>query len=522
MAKTLLVQDVVVELDQYGWYEISHDADYYYQALQDYLIIDQSTGALIDLDLENYNFYLNDILVTEGYVTDAGGNMFIGSHQPDNYIKENDDPEGYGSITYYVGQNVQVGTTIKLEVEPKATGNINKVIYGNTTLIDLTDSTAEAEDVASGQVFYNKSGVRTVGTGNYMNKVSNPTANDILVTDANGQAIDSGVGISSVAMSSDLPSQATDTTLGLVKLNPNESVEVNANGQLTVGGRLGQFSGGGVFYPTNITPTNVGGSSFLMTDGAKNISVGGRTFAIMAGANLTCKSAAAGSTQYRLSNTQQNRFACFAGKNGRLAIDQTDAMTNGTALITDISFANGNPISSYFGATESDNDIIITVDRTVNPSSATTKLRIYGTSTSSDVICVGQGVGGTHGKAIVVGQSCFGGGNQIIALGNSVQVIANNSAGFGHTHLVNKQYCFAAGQGQDFTNAPNGSAAVGLWSKMSSNTLFAVGKGTAYDKRVNALEITNDGGIIVPSTSGNKKFKITVDDSGAISATEVV
>jgi len=32
-------------------------------------------------------------------------------------------------------------------------------------LIDLTDSTAEAEDVAEGKVFYNKAGVRTLGTG---------------------------------------------------------------------------------------------------------------------------------------------------------------------------------------------------------------------------------------------------------------------------------------------------------------------------------------------------------------------
>ena len=399
----------------------------------------------------------------------------------------------------------------------------NKVVYGNTTIMDITDTTATASDVANGQVFYDRGGVRTVGTGNYMDKVTNPTADDILVTDANGQAVDSNVSINDVAMAADLPEQATDTTLGLVKLNPNESVDLNANGQLTVGGRLGQYPDGGVFYPTTIEPTNVGASSFLMTDGAKGLSVGGRQFDIMAGANLTCKSAAAGATQYRLSNSQVNRFACFAGKNGRLAIDQTDAMTNGTALITDISFANGNPISAYFGATESNNDIIITVDRTVNPSAATTKLRIYGTSTSSDVIAVGQGVGATHGKAIVLGQSCCGGGNQIIALGNSVHVLANNSSGFGHTHLINKQFCFGAGQGHDFTNASNGSSAFGTWSILESDTAFAVGNGAA-NTRSNALEVKKDGGVIVPSsTSGStKKFKITVDDSGTISATEVV
>ena len=44
----------------------------------------------------------------------------------------------------------------------------NKVIYGNTTIMDITDTTAEASDVAAGEVFYDRGGVRTVGTGNYM------------------------------------------------------------------------------------------------------------------------------------------------------------------------------------------------------------------------------------------------------------------------------------------------------------------------------------------------------------------
>ena len=76
---------------------------------------------------------------------------------------------------------------------------INKVVYGGVVKMDITDTTAEAGDVAAGKVFYGNDGVRTVGTGasgNYMELVSNPTANDILVTDANGQAIDSGVQLS--------------------------------------------------------------------------------------------------------------------------------------------------------------------------------------------------------------------------------------------------------------------------------------------------------------------------------------
>lgn len=40
----------------------------------------------------------------------------------------------------------------------------NKVIYNNETLIDLTDTTATASDVAIGKYFYTSAGVKTQGT----------------------------------------------------------------------------------------------------------------------------------------------------------------------------------------------------------------------------------------------------------------------------------------------------------------------------------------------------------------------
>lgn len=397
----------------------------------------------------------------------------------------------------------------------------NKVVYGDETIMDITDTTATPEDVSEGETFYDRGGNRQTGTGRWMEPVEDPTANEVLITDANGQAIGSGVLIDNIVQITDL---ATETIAGLIKLNPNESVEVNANGQLIVGGRLGQLPNGGVFYPTTIEPTSVGASSFMMTDGAKNLSLGSRHFGIMAGAGITCKSASAGATEYRVSNTQGNRFALFAVKGGRAAIDQADAQTNGTALITSIKFANGNDISAYFGPTESSNDIIITLERTVNPSAATTKLRVYGTSTSSDVIVVGQGCGAGGGKAISLGLSCYASGNQCIAFGNASLSLANNSVAFGHTNLVNKQFCFCAGQGHDFTNGSNGAGAVGIASEISSDTAFAVGNGVFNGNgnitRSNAFEVLKDGSIVLRSPNGTR-YKITVNDNGNITTAAV-
>lgn len=315
----------------------------------------------------------------------------------------------------------------------------------------------------------------------------------------------------------DADAYATDSAYGIVKTNSAKSITVNASGQLEVGGRLGQYPDGGVYYPDTIEPGGVGPSSFLMTDGAKSLTVVGRTFGIMAGVNLTCKNTAAGSTTYRASNSQTNRFICAAVVGGRAALSQADATENGTAAIVSIEYANGDPLTTpYFGPTESSNDIIITLERTVNPDAATKALRLYGTNKSTDNILVGQGVAAGGGKALSLGQATFAGGNQCIAFGNSAYVNANNSVGFGHTMLINKQFCFGSGQGHDFTSGANGTTAVGVWSLIDSNTRFAVGAGTATARK-NAFEVRADG-IVLLSPNGTR-FLVAVDDAGTLSAT---
>lgn len=370
---------------------------------------------------------------------------------------------------------------------------INKVVYGNDTLIDITDTTAESTDVAQGEVFYNNAGVRSIGTGNYMSKVSNPTANDVLVTDANGQAIDSGVAIDDVILVSDY---ATGDVYGLVKLNPSESITVNENGQLIIGGRLGQFPNGGLYYPTSADPVNVGNYTLLMSE-AKGLSAAHRELIIAGGSTVTLKTTAqAGATQYRISNTQTNRFVCLAWVDGRLAVDEAGAKEK-TVAITSVKFANGNDISAYFGATESNNDIIVTVAETLNPSGTLSSVRGYGTWKNADIVSAGQGnyVGG--GKVLQIGQANVSANNknQIGMVGIRQYCEGASSFLVGADNINKKAFCALFGQGIDNSNGPEGLAAFGKYPIISSDTAFVIGNGTAYNARSNLFEIKTNGDI---------------------------
>lgn len=50
--------------------------------------------------------------------------------------------------------------------------NVNKVVYGNQTLIDITDTTADDESVADGEVYYKASGARSAGTMQYVKTIT--------------------------------------------------------------------------------------------------------------------------------------------------------------------------------------------------------------------------------------------------------------------------------------------------------------------------------------------------------------
>ena len=119
---------------------------------------------------------------------------------------------------------------------------------------------------------------------------------------------------------------ATDNDLGLVKLNSSESVTLNSDGQLNIGGRLGQMSNTtGIFHSKDRQPRNVGDFSFLITD-AKGVNLNApRTFALLTGVNINLtKSHAAGSTTYTVANNYANRIACAVLANGG-SLSQSEA-----------------------------------------------------------------------------------------------------------------------------------------------------------------------------------------------------
>lgn len=311
--------------------------------------------------------------------------------------------------------------------------------------------------------------------------------------------------------------QATDNTLGLVKTNASKSISLNSDGQLEVGGRLGQFPNGGVYYPTDRNFANVGNYTFAISD-AQNMSMSNREFVIAGGLNQTLKSShVAGSTVYQVSNTYQNRIA-LSNMVGGVATRQESTAGTFTVPIVSIKFANGNDISAYSGGTESNNNIIITTNGSANPDDATTQIRLYGKFSATDIISAGQGNSSSGGKTLQVGQSCQSASTQTIQVGNAIYSNANNSAQFGRQHINKQTDSLLAGYGHDNSNGSQGASALGLWSSITSNTAFAVGNGTSVTARSNAFEVTKDNGIVLKAPNGTR-WKITVDNNGQLITT---
>ena len=127
---------------------------------------------------------------------------------------------------------------------------VNKVIYGNTTLIDLTSDTVTPSDVLNSKSFHDAAGVLRSGSADISgkaDKVSGATSGNLAGLDSNGNLTDSGYAPSDFAKDSwSSQSQVSSGSIsfsGIDDTNSNgyklyinvdaNSTEKNPTGQIT-------------------------------------------------------------------------------------------------------------------------------------------------------------------------------------------------------------------------------------------------------------------------------------------------
>ncbi len=288
--------------------------------------------------------------------------------------------------------------------------------------------------------------------------------------------------------------EATDTTLGLVKTNPNQNITLNADGQLEVGGRLGQTEEGGLYSPVSMNPTKVDANALLLS-GMSGLSVANGSLALLRGFGLNVKSAPAGTVEYHVANTYLNRLitAGIQAEGAVCIINEAAEPTGDFSKILSCKI-NGASFVPDSGPDDSDNDIIITVDKSANPDTSVTQIRVYTAATKSSSFYAGQMVGARSGLAnVVVGQAAFSdSGNVVVMVAAQSYNTGNGNAIFGRYHISRKNRWFMSGTGHDNTDGrAEAGAVVGQYAKISPYTIFAVGNGTDQQNRSNAFEVSD-------------------------------
>lgn len=269
------------------------------------------------------------------------------------------------------------------------------------------------------------------------------------------------------------------------------------------------------YIPETAIPTAMSRYSALITE-AVGLTLAHRELIVAGGCNVNLKKTAApGATTFEVSNTYGNRIACSCFVGGRLSLGEFEAAEK-TVEIVSVLFANGDPVVPYSGGTVSSNNIIITTAEPLSETEEITKVRGYGTWTTSDILSVGQGNRSSSGKCLQVGQSQnSNGGNQVIQIGFNNYNEGSHSGQIGQYHINKFTSVFQAGTGHDSTNGSPGLAQLCRYSECDENTALAVGNGTGATDRSNAFEVTKDGGMILKSPN-KTKYKITVDDTGTL------
>lgn len=158
---------------------------------------------------------------------------------------------------------------------------VNKVIYGGNVVMDITDTTATAPTVLSGNYFYGRDGVKTLGTCTYNADTSDATAlaadilsgstayvngNKVTGTMANNGAV-SGT-ISTVAGQYTVPIGYHDGS-GKVQISSTEQAKIiasNIKSGITILGVVGSYSGEAASVQTNKNATPSTSSQVITPD----------------------------------------------------------------------------------------------------------------------------------------------------------------------------------------------------------------------------------------------------------------
>ena len=317
---------------------------------------------------------------------------------------------------------------------------------------------------------------------------------------------------------------AGDSVAGVIKTDSTSGISLDANGKLDIDGRLGAFPDSlGTYLPDDREPRAVGDYSLLITDALGINMSTNRSLAIVSGFGINVNSAAPGTTIYYAKNTYINRIIAKVCEDGFVSRDEATSKQEQIIPVTSVKIAGQTftPDSSPDNATDL---IQITLAETANPDTTITKLRMFGSIGSYASAHIGNGIRSVSGgRSLILGGGItkVGGGNDICAVGQNMYAAGNGNALFGRNHIAVKNRGFFAGTGHDSTNARSESAsAVGEYSFMDSNTLFAVGNGVNPTTRSNAFEVTVDGGIVLRSPDGSR-WKITIDNSGNWSSSNI-
>lgn len=414
-----------------------------------------------------------------------------------------DDAKGAATSAQAVAGEARDTAGQALTTAQTADGKADSALSQATTATQTADEAKTLATTAQSTAEGAQGAAAAAATAAAAAQATADSKQDALVSGENIKTIndESILGAGNLEILTEIPA-ATDTELGGIKTNPDSGITLNDDDQLEVDGRLGQFpSTTGIYASSDRDPREVGNYSLLITDALGMNMMSNRALAVVSGLGVACISAPPGTTEYHIPNTYANRIACMCAIGGFASKDEA---TSKVARIVPVVSVTLNGATLAPTSTDTDGDIIITTEETLNPDSAITNIRLFGSMGSYSTVHAGNGVSSeTGGYHVLVGggitKATNSNGNILVGL--NLYSSGNGNAMFGRYHIATKNRSLLAGTGHDTTNARSESAsAVGEYSDIKPDTLFAVGNGTSNTDRSNAFEVA-EGGVSLPQAN---------------------